>query len=143
MANKLKLIFLFVVCLYGFALLLAWFSYQDIPPEAGPRLFTIYPAACINGTQVTFLIQNVGIYEQKTKNVNAVDMSDNSLKVLTFHFLNGTGEAPAGYVLKPGETVRAKITSPCTTGGNPKNCSYELSLTGYNWKQELSVTCSG
>jgi flagellin-like protein len=117
------------------------------------RTLDVTPASCIGGTQVTFLVRNAGTNNVGTTSINVIDLSDASQRVVTWKFLNNT-DAPADYVIKAGETVRALLgkdlpvvpptsTSACTKSGEAKTCKYELTLLQSTWKQDLFVACTG
>jgi flagellin-like protein len=103
------------------------------------RIIEVSTASCISGTQVTFLVKNSGTNNVGISGISNLNLVTGSSEAMTWEHLNGS----AATMIGPGETVRAKITNPCTTTGVPKTCQYELALTGTTWKQQLAVPCTG
>lgn len=98
--------------------------------------------SCIEGTQVTFLVRNVGTSKISGDSIKCFNIETGASEALTWQYLNGTVPATSP-VIKPGEAIKAKIANNCTTPGVAKVCKYELTLTGTTWKQDLPEYCAG
>lgn len=98
--------------------------------------------SCIGGTQVVFIIRNTGTDNVNSANINCLNLISGSVEPpLVWEWLNGS--AAGTPTLGAGVAARAKISTPCTTIGNPKMCKYQLTLAGSTWHQDIPVQCAG
>lgn len=119
----------------------AWTYMSGYMNSLTSRVLEISPASCIGGTQVTFLVRNAGTNNIGGDSINCMNMNSGQPEALTWQNLSGTDVTSP--ILNSGSTLRAKITSPCTTAGTAKTCTYELTLIGSTWKQSIPVSCTG
>ncbi len=124
----------------------AWTYMSGYMSSMMARQLEIFPPDCIGGRQAAFIARNIGTGNVAIGDVYAIDTQSGSPQTIAWFTLAGAA-IPAGSTITPGTSVMGKLSGPgganCTNIGFSKTCAYTITISGSNFKQESTVSCTG
>lgn len=108
------------------------------------RQLQVFPPDCIGGTTPSFTVRNSGTGNVGINDIYMRDVNSGGNVGLDWEDLSGAAMA-AGSVIGPGENAIATVQpgDECTVAGVQATCKYSFTVSGSNFKQDVTVVCTG